>query len=61
MFALLALAGDLGCMGGPALVSLCTETVAGGSLKSGMLFGLVFPAGLLIGLALLRGRKKTQS
>ena len=61
MFALLALAGDLGCMGGPALVGLCTEVLAGGSLKSGMLFGLVFPAGLLIGLALLRKRTKNPS
>jgi len=53
MFALLALAGDLGCVGGPAVVSLCTEALAGGSLKGGMLFGLIFPVGLVAGLVLL--------
>ena len=58
MFALLALAGDLGCMGGPAVVSLCTEAVAGGSLKGGMLFGVIFPVGLAVGLLLLSMRKK---
>ena len=59
MFALLALAGDLGCMGGPAVVGLCTEALAGGSLKGGMLFGLIFPAGLLAGLWILsRSRAK---
>ena len=59
MFALLALAGDLGCMGGPAVVGLCTEALAGGSLKGGMLFGLIFPAGLLTGLLILsRSRAK---
>ncbi|MBO5510879.1 MAG: MFS transporter, partial [Clostridia bacterium] len=59
MFALLALAGDLGCMGGPAVVSLCTEALAGGSLKGGMLFGLIFPLGLLAGLLILsRSRAK---
>ena len=53
MFALLALAGDLGCVGGPAVVSLCTEALAGGSLKGGMLFGVIFPMGLVVGLVLL--------
>ena len=53
MFALLALAGDLGCVGGPAVVSLCTEALAGGSLKGGMLFGVIFPVGLVVGLVLL--------
>lgn len=61
MFALLALAGDVGCMSGPALVSLCTEAVAGGSLKGGMLFGLVFPLGLLAGLLALKGRNAKRS
>ena len=54
MFALLALAGDLGCMGGPAVVSFCTETFAGGSLKGGMLFGVIFPVGLIVGLWILQ-------
>lgn len=58
MFALLALAGDLGCVGGPAVVSLCTETLAGGSLKGGMLFGVIFPVGLTAGLILLSVHQK---
>ena len=64
MFALLALAGDLGCVGGPALVSLCTETLANGSLKGGMLFGVIFPVGLTVGLLLLsmiQKKKKSSS
>lgn len=54
LFAFLALAGDLGCMGGPAFVSLCTELSADGSLKSGMLFAVIFPIFLLLGLLLHR-------
>ncbi len=57
LFALLALAGDLGCMGGPGLVGLMTDTVAGGSLKKAILVGIVFPIALLLGLLLLRRKK----
>ncbi len=59
LFALLALSGDLGCMGGPAFISLITESVSGGSLKGAMLFAVIFPIGLILGLILLsRGKKK---
>ncbi len=51
LFALLALAGDLGCMSGPALVGF-VSTATGGQLKSGILAAIVFPVLLLIGLAL---------
>ena len=61
MFALLALAGDLGCVGGPAVVSLCTEAFAGGSLKGGMLFGVVFPIGLIVGLVFLSLAQKKKN
>ena len=54
LFALLALAGDLGCGGGPALVGFVSDA-AGGSLKTGILAGVVFPILLLIGLWLNRG------
>ncbi|MCI2047834.1 MAG: MFS transporter [Faecalibacterium sp.] len=57
MFALFALAGDIGCGSGPLLVG----TVSGffdDSLKAGILAALIFPAALLAGLVLLRrGRK----
>ncbi len=57
LFALLALAGDLGCMGGPALVSLGIEVIPGATLKLAMLPAIVFPALLLVGILLLRRKK----
>ena len=53
MFALLALAGDLGGSLGPALVSASAQ-LAGGSLKAGLLAAIVFPALMILGLILLR-------
>ncbi len=49
MFALLALAGDLGCSGGPTFVGLVSEA-CGEDLKKGILAGAIFPILLLIGL-----------
>lgn len=46
MFALLALAGDLGCSGGPTFVGLIAD-VFGGDLKVGVLAAIVFPVILL--------------
>ncbi len=60
LFALLALAGDLGCMGGPALVGLVTDTVADGSLKRAILVGITFPIALILGLLCLRKKRNTQ-
>lgn len=54
MFALLALAGDLGCSSGPATVGLAAEA-AGGQLRVGMLAAIVFPLLMLLGLW-LKGR-----
>lgn len=53
MFALLALAGDLGCSGGPTFVGMMSE-VFGEDLKKGILAGAVFPILLQIGLTLNR-------
>lgn len=53
MFALLALAGDLGCSGGPTLAGL----VAGhfdDNLRMGILFALVFPIFLIVGIWLAK-------
>ncbi len=47
MFALLALAGDLGCSSGPSLVGWVADA-AGGDLKMGILAAIVFPIVLLI-------------
>ena len=55
MFALLALAGDLGCSSGPTLVGFVSG-LAGDNMKLGILMALVFP--LLMLLCLLRGRQE---
>ena len=47
MFALFALAGDLGCSSGPTLVGFVSDA-AGGELKLGILAAAVFPAVLLV-------------
>jgi len=54
MFAMLALAGDLGCGGGPTLVGLESDAM-GGNMKLGILTAIVFPVVLLICLV---GHKK---
>lgn len=58
MFALLALAGDLGCMCGPSLAGL-VSSAAGDNLKVGVLVSAVFPAALILCLiAAKRSSKK---
>lgn len=47
MFAFLALAGDLGCMSGPAVVGHISQRY-GGELKKGLLWAAVFPIALLV-------------
>ncbi|MFT4004994.1 MAG: MFS transporter [Lacrimispora sp.] len=49
MFAFLALAGDLGCSGGPTLVGLVSGHF-NGDLKTGILAAVLFPVILVIGL-----------
>lgn len=49
MFALLALAGDVGCSGGPTFVGLAAGRF-GDNLKMGILFAALFPILLLAGL-----------
>ena len=53
LFAFLALAGDLGCMSGPAVVGLLSETF-GGDMKPALLFAISFPVLLGAGLLLYR-------
>ncbi len=53
MFALLALAGDVGCAAGPQLVSLVSKLLPGYGLKAGLLCAIVFPMTLLIALVCL--------
>lgn len=56
MFALLALAGDLGCATGPATVGFISE-LWGGRLQSGLLVAIAFPLLLIIGIRLLSQRE----
>lgn len=56
MFALLAVAGDLGCSSGPLLVGLVSDT-AGGNLRAGILAALIFPVLLIVGLLMNRNKK----
>ena len=57
MFALLAMAGDLGGAFGPGLVGWVTQR-AGDDLRAGMLVGCAFPALLIVGLILMRRLSK---
>ena len=57
MYALMALAGDVGCSGGPTLVGFVANAL-GGDLKKGLLAAIIFPALILIGVPRLhRGSK----
>ena len=57
MFALLALAGDVGCSGGPTLVGFVTG-LASDDLKKGILAGIIFPILLIVGLVSLKKEKR---
>ena len=57
MFAFLALAGDLGCSGGPSLVGYVSGFF-GDNLKIGIIAALVFPVLLLLGIYM---RKKVST
>ena len=65
MFALLALAGDMGCSAGPGLVGLLSGTFertmeVTAALKTGIRFGVVFPIVLIAMLVLLTIGKKAK-
>ena len=53
MFALLALAGDLGCSSGPTVVGYVSG-IASDNLKMGILAAIIFPFLLLLSLLLLK-------
>lgn len=59
LFAMLALAGDMGCSGGPTLVGMISS-VAGGNMRAGILAGVIFPVVLLAGLV-FGGRKRIKA
>ena len=53
MFALLALAGDLGCSGGPTLAGFVSSNL-GNNLRMGILAAIVFPILLLAGIQICK-------
>lgn len=53
MFAMLALAGDVGCSGGPTLAGLVSSTF-GNDLHKGILAAIIFPVLLLVSLFLAK-------
>lgn len=60
MFALLALAGDLGCSGGPTLAG-AVSSQCGDNLRMGILAAVIFPVLLLAGMLLLSRQKSVKS
>lgn len=56
MFALFALAGDVGCASGPALAGFAAD-LSGGDLRRGVLIAVIFPVTMTI-LSVISGRKK---
>lgn len=60
MFALYALAGDVGCMSGPTIAGQIAAA-NGNSLKIGILSAIGFPVMMLIGILVLRRRKRAEN
>ena len=56
MFALLALAGDIGCSAGPSVVGFVANA-ASGELKAGLAAAIIFPVVMLTGTFLLHAAK----
>ena len=56
MFALLALAGDMGCFLGPQLVGLTAQAVPQMGLRAGLLAAMVFPVGLMAAVSRISRR-----
>lgn len=56
LFALLAMAGDIGCLAGPSLAAQVSEraTLFGSPLKAGLLACIIFPIVLCLGTAILK-------
>lgn len=60
LFALLALAGDMGCSSGPTVAGM-VSSMASDDLKKGILAAIVFPVLMLFGIAAVKRRKQQNS
>lgn len=56
MYALMALAGDIGCSSGPTVVGMVADS-AGNNLKLGLGAAMIFPIVILVGLMILKTEK----
>ncbi|ABX42023.1 MFS transporter [Lachnoclostridium phytofermentans] len=59
MFAILALAGDVGCALGPAIVGFIANRTTYG-LRAGMLPVLIFPVIMIVGVYIIQTKKKAK-
>lgn len=60
LFALLALAGDVGCSIGPTMVGIVSGRMDD-NLKKGLLIAVIFPSLLVVSMLIYRKMKKSQS
>lgn len=56
MYALMALAGDVGCSSGPTVVGMVADA-CDGDLKKGILAAIIFPVVIFMGILLLKEKK----
>lgn len=61
LFAMLSLAGDLGCMFGPSVVGFSSSIFGNGELKIGLCAATIIPISLVIALILFRPKKLEKS
>ena len=59
MFAMLALAGDIGCSGGPTLAGLVSDRF-GGNMRAGIMAAIIFPTVMTVCLMLSEKKKAGQ-
>ncbi len=59
MYALMALAGDVGCGSGPTVVGMVANA-NNGDLKKGIMLAIIFPILILIGIPMLRGKRNEE-
>ena len=52
MYALMALAGDVGCSAGPSVVGFIANAY-NNNLKLGLIFAIIFPIVILLGISYL--------
>ena len=55
MYALMALAGDIGCSAGPTVVGMIANANEG-NLQTGLLYAMIFPLLIFVGIGLLHKR-----